>query len=73
MVVETAAQMGMDEQTIAQYKAWALANSFSSLATMDETTSSNAMAIDMYVNAKAVNAGHRHRRCGDLCLPGRYF
>lgn len=24
---------------------------------MDETTSSNAMAIDMYVNAKAVNAG----------------
>ena len=57
VVVETAAQMGMDEQTIAQYKAWALANSFSSLATMDETTSSNAMAIDMYVNAKAVNAG----------------
>ena len=55
--METAAQMGMDEQTIAQYKAWALANSFSSLATMDETTSSNAMAIDMYVNAKAVNAG----------------
>lgn len=73
MVVETAAQMGMDEQTIAQYKAWALANSFSSLATMDETTSSNAMAIDMYVNAKAVNAGIAIDCCGDLCLPGRYF
>ena len=30
---------------------------FQSLATMDETTSSNAMAIDLYVNAKAANAG----------------
>ena len=57
VVVETAAQMGMDEQTIAQYKAWALGSMFQSLATMDETTSSNAMAIDLYVNAKAANAG----------------
>ena len=55
--VKVAAQLGMDEQAIAQYKAWALATSFQSLATVDETTSSNAMAIDLYVNAKAANAG----------------
>ena len=55
--VKAGAQLGMDEQTIAQYKAWALATSFQSLATVDETTSSNAMAIDLYVNAKAGNAG----------------
>lgn len=55
--VKVAAQLGMDEQAIAQYKAWALATSFQSLATLDETTSSNAMAVDLYVNAKAANAG----------------
>ena len=55
--VKVASQLGMDEQTIAQYKAWALATSFQSLATLDETTSSNAMAVDLYVNAKASNAG----------------
>ena len=55
--VKVAAQLGMDEQAIAQYKAWALATSFQSLATVDETTSSNAMAVDLYVNAKAANAG----------------
>lgn len=56
-VVQAAAQLGMDEDTVSQYKPWALANSFSSLATLDETSSENAMAIDLYVNAKAVNAG----------------
>ena len=57
VTVEAAAMLGMDEQTVAQYKAWALASTFQSLATVDETTSSNAMAIDLYVNAKAGNAG----------------
>lgn len=56
-VVQAAAQLGMDEGTVSQYKPWALANSFASLATLDETSSENAMAIDLYVNAKAVNAG----------------
>lgn len=56
-VLEAAAQMGMNEGMVSLYKPWALANSFSSLATLDETSSANAMAIDMYVNAKAVNAG----------------
>ena len=57
VVVNTAAQLGLSESAVAQYKAWALANTFQSLATLDETSSSNAMAIDTYINAKAVNAG----------------
>ena len=55
--MEAAATLGLDEETVAQYKAWALATTFQSLATVDETTSSNAMAVDLYVNAKAANAG----------------
>lgn len=57
VVVNTASMMGMDEATVSQYKAWALASSFQSLALLDDTTGSNAMAIDLYVNAKAANAG----------------
>ena len=57
LTVEAAATLGLDEETVAQYKAWALASTFQSLATVDETTSSNAMAVDLYVNAKAANAG----------------
>ena len=58
VVVDTAAQMGLDEATVSQYKAWALASSFQSLAMLDdETTGANAVAIDLYVNSKAANAG----------------
>lgn len=57
VVINTLGQMGMEEELVSQYKAWALATSLQSLATTDETTGSNAMAIDLYVNAKAVNAG----------------
>ena len=57
VVVHTAAQLGLDEQAVAPYKAWALASTFQSLAMMDDTTGSNAMAIDLYVNSKAANAG----------------
>lgn len=56
-VVNTLGAMGMPEEQVAQFKPWALANSFQSLSMMDDTTGSNAMAIDPYVNAKAVNAG----------------
>ena len=56
-VVNTLGRMGMGEELVSRYKAWALATSLQSLATTDETTGSNAMAIDLYVNAKAANAG----------------
>ena len=57
VVVNTASKLGMDEAMVSRYKAWALASSFQSLSLLDETSGSNAMAIDLYVNSKAVNAG----------------
>lgn len=57
VVVNTASKLGMDTAMVSRYKAWALASSFQSLSLLDETSGSNAMAIDLYVNSKAVNAG----------------
>lgn len=39
------------------YKPWALASTFGVLSLQDDTTGANAMAIDVYINAYAVNAG----------------
>ena len=47
----------MSEEAVAAYKPWALANSLMSLATQDETTTGAPMAIDLYLNSAAVNAG----------------
>lgn len=56
-VVEALAALGMSEAEVSRFKPWALANSFTALSMLDESTSDNAMAIDLYVNAKASNAG----------------
>lgn len=56
-VVAALTPLGMDEASVAQFKPWALANSFTALSMLDETSSDNAMAIDLYVNSKAANAG----------------
>ena len=56
-VVKALTPLGTPEEQIAQLKPWALANTFTALSMMDETTSDNAMAIDLYINSKAVNAG----------------
>ena len=56
-VMEAMAPLGMPEEQVAQFKPWALANSFTALSMTDETTSGNGMAPDLYVNAKATNAG----------------
>ena len=56
-VVDTLAPLGMPEEQVAQYKPWTLSNSFTALSMTDDTTSENAMALDLYVNAKASNVG----------------
>ena len=56
-VIGALAPLGMPEDQVAQFKPWALANSFTALSMLDETTGDNAMAIDLYVNAKASNVG----------------
>ena len=55
--VEAGALLGLTEKQTACYKPWALANTFQSLSLLDESSNSNPMAIDLYVNAKAVNVG----------------
>ena len=49
--------LGLGPNGLDAYKPWALASTFSTLSMTDETTGANAMAIDLYVNARAVNAG----------------
>ena len=56
-VQAAAATIGKDSNALDAYKPWALASLFSTLAMQDDSTGSNAMAIDSYVNAAAVNAG----------------
>ena len=56
-VVEALASVGMSETEVSRFKPWVLSNSFNALSMLDETSSDNAMAIDLYVNAKATNAG----------------
>ena len=56
-VQAAAAVLDMAPNGLDAYKPWALASLFSTLAMQDDSTSSNAMAIDSYVNAAAVNAG----------------
>ena len=49
--------LGLGPNGLDAYKPWALASTFSTLSMTDDTTSANAMAIDLYVNARAANAG----------------
>lgn len=55
--VQVFAALGMTEEMTSVYKPWALANTIQSLMTKDETTTGAPMAIDLYLNAAAVNAG----------------
>ena len=55
--VAAGALLGLSEDEVSAYKPWALANTFSTLSLADESTSSNAVAMDIYLNSLAVNAG----------------
>ncbi len=52
-----AATLGMGSNDLDLYKPWALASTFSTLSLQNDTTGANAMAIDSYINAAAVNSG----------------
>lgn len=71
--VEVFAALGMAEETVSTYKPWALANSLMSLSTQDETTTGTAMAIDLYLNAAAVNAGKQIGGIESYALQGGIF
>ena len=52
-----AATLGIGSNDLDLYKPWALASTFSTLSLQNDTTGANAMAIDSYINAAAVNSG----------------
>ena len=56
-VVDALKPLGMTEEQVNQYKPWALANTFSSLSTMDASTGDSPMVVDTYVYSKAVVNG----------------
>ena len=56
-VQAAAVALGMGPNDFDPYKPWALASTFGVLGLQDDTTSANAMAVDSYINAYAVNAG----------------
>lgn len=49
--------LGLTQEQVDGYKPWALANTFTALGAQDDTTSGNAMAIDLYLNSAATWAG----------------
>ncbi|HWS42580.1 MAG TPA: TraB/GumN family protein [Pseudoflavonifractor sp.] len=71
--VSVFAQLGMTEEQVNAYKPWVLLLTLNSLLTADESTGSNAMAVDMYVNAVAVNAGKEIGAVETMAFQGAIF
>ncbi len=72
-VVEALVPLGTPEEQVAQFKPWALANTFTALSMLDETSSDNAMALDLYVSAKASNLGTQVEGIETYAFQGKIF
>ena len=72
-VVEALVPLGTPEEQVAQFKPWALANTFTALSMLDETSSDNAMALDLYVSAKASNLGIQVEGIETYAFQGKIF
>ena len=72
-VVEALTPLGTPEEQVASYKPWALANTFTALSMLDETSSDNAMALDLYVSAKAANLGIATEGIETYAFQGKIF
>lgn len=55
--VNALAPLGLSEEMTNTFKPWALATTFTSLMSSDDAAGDTPLAIDLYVNAAAVNAG----------------
>jgi uncharacterized protein YbaP (TraB family) len=71
--VSVFAQLGMTEEQVNACKPWVLLLTLNSLLTTDESTGSTAMAVDMYVNAVAVNAGKEIGAVETMAFQGAIF
>ena len=72
-VVKALTSLGTPEEQIASYKPWALANTFTALSMTDDTSSENAMALDLYVSAKASNLGIQVEGIETYAFQGKIF
>ena len=72
-VVKALTSLGTPEEQIANYKPWVLANTFNALSMLDETSSDNAMALDLYVSAKASNLGTQVEGIETYAFQGKIF
>ena len=72
-VVKALTSLGTPEEQVAQFKPWALANTFTALSMLDETSSDNAMALDLYVSAKASNLGTQVEGIETYAFQGKIF
>lgn len=71
--VEVFSALGMTEEMVATFKPWALANSLMALSTTDESTTGAPMAIDLYLNSAAANAGKQIGGIESYALQGGIF
>lgn len=67
------APLGLTGDAVAQYKPWALANSLTTLAGMDDSTGGTFVAVDTYVYSKAVNNGIPSGGIETYALQGNIF
>ena len=65
--------LGLTEEQTNTYKPWTLANTVTSLMASDETTGDAPLAIDLYINAAAVNAGKTVTGAETYALQGGIF
>ena len=72
-MVKALTSLGTPEEQVAQFKPWALANTFTALSMLDETSSDNAMALDLYVSAKASNLGTQVEGIETYAFQGKIF
>lgn len=71
--VNAFAALGLPEEQTNTFKPWALANTVTSLMASDETAGDAPLAIDLYVNAAAVNAGKAVAGAETYALQGGIF
>ncbi len=71
--VQVFAALGVPEEQVACFKPWVLATALTNALAADESTTTAPMAVDLYVNAAAVNAGKPVAGIETYALQGGIF
>lgn len=71
--VSVFSQMGLSEEQVNAYKPWVLLLTLNNLLATDDSTGNTAMAVDVYINALAVNAGKTIGAVETMAFQGGIF